>query len=63
MDGFLRIALAPRYDSVEARRYLTEELRYPALYISIVYVIVIFLIKAAMAGRKPFEVGIIAIIC
>ncbi|VDM49985.1 unnamed protein product [Toxocara canis] len=57
MDGFLRIALSPQFDSAESRRYLDEELRYPALYISIAYVIIIFSIQAFMSTRKPFQVS------
>lgn len=58
MDGFLRITLSPHYDHAKAQRYLAEELRYPALYISVAYVVVIFLIKAAMNARKPFQLTV-----
>ncbi|VDK59812.1 unnamed protein product [Anisakis simplex] len=56
MDGLLRVVLAPQhFNNDEARRYLGEELLYPAFYISIAYVFVIFIIKAIMSSRKPFE--------
>lgn len=59
MDGFMRIALSSPFDYDDARRYVGTEARYPAMYISVIYVIVIFAMKSAMANFKPFQLTVV----
>ncbi|KAH7727505.1 ELO-6 protein [Aphelenchoides avenae] len=54
MEGFLRVSLHSPFDYTAARQYVSE-VQWPAFWVSMGYIVVIFSIKAAMQNRKPFD--------
>lgn len=53
LTGFLRISTTTPFNYAAARRYVSE-VQFSSFVISLLYVVVIFSIKAAMSTQKPY---------
>lgn len=59
MSGFLQVSLSTPFTYEKGIRY-SESVQWGAFVLSMVYVVVIFGMKAFMSNRKPYNVGSIA---
>jgi len=55
LNGFLKISTTSPFDYTAARKYVAE-VQFSSFLVSLGYVVAIFAIKAAMSGRKPYEI-------
>ncbi|VDD95080.1 unnamed protein product [Enterobius vermicularis] len=58
LEGFLQIAFAEEFDFEVARAYVANKIQNYTFYVTAVYIIAIFSIRAAMTNYKSFELKV-----
>lgn len=57
MSELLRLTMSPDFSYAKGIQY-ARGVQWPAFWISMLYVVVIFSLKAIMANRKPLEASV-----